>query len=197
MNKNKTVEGFIEQHPKWEKELKHLRNLVKQTQLEESIKWGQPTYSLKNKNVFSIGAFKEHFGIWFFNGALLYDPKNHLMNAQKGKTKAMRQLRFTSMEEIDDAVVVDFIHQAIENQKAGKEVNIDLKREAKIPPLMKEAFSEDGVLKKQFNELTPGRQREYAEYIATAKQESTKKRRLQKIIPMIKSSMGLNDKYQK
>jgi uncharacterized protein YdeI (YjbR/CyaY-like superfamily) len=52
-------------------------------------------------------------------------------------------------------------------------------------------------LKAQFDKLTPGRQREYAEYISTAKQEATKKRRLQKITPMIEKGIGLNDKYQK
>jgi len=193
----KTVDEFISKSQKWEQELTHLRNLISQTELEETIKWGQPTYTIKNKNVLAIGAFKDHFGIWFFNGALLNDPNGHLHNAQEGKTKALRQLQFSSFEEIDDKVIKDFIRQAIANQKAGKEVKIDINREADIPPRLNEAFLKDEHLKSNFDELTPGRQREYAEFIATAKQDATKKRRLEKIIPMIKKSVGLNDKYQK
>lgn len=45
--------------------------------------------------------------------------------------------------------------------------------------------------------LTPGRQREYAEYIASAKRADTKQTRLDKIMPMIVAGIGLNDKYQR
>jgi uncharacterized protein YdeI (YjbR/CyaY-like superfamily) len=109
----------------------------------------------------------------------------------------MRQLRFESFSDIDGRVVKDFLGQAITNQKAGKEVKINPKRAVNIPPLLDEAFTQDGDLKSYFDELTPGRQREYAQYIAEAKQNATKKRRLDKIMPMIKAGAGLNDKYQK
>lgn len=197
MAKPRSVQEYIARHPDWEKSLHHLHVLISDTELEETIKWGQPTYCLEGKNVVGIGAFKGHFGLWFFNGALLNDPHGHLHNAQEGKTKAMRQLRFTSFEEIDDEIVKDFLRQAIENQKAGKEVVINVNRDANIPPLLDQAFLNDKALKTHFDELTPGRQREYAQYIAEAKQDATKQRRLEKIIPMIKKGIGLNDKYQK
>jgi uncharacterized protein YdeI (YjbR/CyaY-like superfamily) len=44
--------------------------------------------------------------------------------------------------------------------------------------------------------LTPGKQREYAEYITEAKKDETKLKRIEKIIPMIKAGIGLNDKYK-
>lgn len=195
MGQKITIEDYLSKHSKWEEELTHLRSLVTETELEETIKWGQPTYTLKGKNVLAIGAFKGHFGIWFFKGALLADPDGHLINAQKGKTKAMRHLKFSSYDEMDDAVINKFIYQAIENQKAGKEVQIDVNRKADIPSILEEVFLKDDDLKSCFDQLTPGRQREYAEYLATAKQDSTKLRRLEKILPMIRQGIGLNDKY--
>lgn len=197
MAKPKSVDEYIARHKKWQKSLNYLKDLISDTELSETIKWGQPTYTLNGRNVLAIGAFKEHYGIWFFNGALLNDPHNYLHNAQEGKTKAMRQLRFSSFKEIDDDIVIDFVYQAIKNQKAGKEVKINPTREADIPPFLEESFSKDNELKSKFDELTPGRQREYSEYISTAKQDATKQRRLDKIIPMIKKGVGLNDKYQK
>lgn len=193
----KTADDFFTSLSQWNKELAHLRSLISNTELKETVKWGMPVYTINGKNVVGLGGFKHHFGIWFFNGALLNDPNGHLHNAQEGKTKAMCQLRFSSFEEINNEIVLDFLKQAIDNQKAGKEVQINLNKEADIPPLLEKAFSEDGELKSHFEELTPGRQREYAQYIADAKQEATKKRRLEKIIPMIKDGVGLNDKYQK
>ena len=39
-------------------------------------------------------------------------------------------------------------------------------------------------------------QREYADYIESAKREATKITRLEKIIPLIEKGIGLNDKYK-
>ncbi|MCF8272843.1 MAG: YdeI/OmpD-associated family protein [Flavobacteriaceae bacterium] len=48
-----------------------------------------------------------------------------------------------------------------------------------------------------FNEtLTPYKQKEYSEYIATAKRETTIEYRIEKIKPMILKRVGLNDKYK-
>jgi uncharacterized protein YdeI (YjbR/CyaY-like superfamily) len=39
-------------------------------------------------------------------------------------------------------------------------------------------------------------QRDYAEYVAAAKREETKQRRIEKILPMIVTGSGMNDKYR-
>ena len=39
-------------------------------------------------------------------------------------------------------------------------------------------------------------QREYAEYVSAAKRDDTKQKRIDKILPMIASGAGLNDKYR-
>ncbi len=95
MAKIQTVEEYILAYPKWGKELKILQDLFTSYSLEESIKWGSPVYSLEGKNLFGLGAFKNHFGIWFFQGGLLQKNTSLLNNAQEGKTKAMRQIKFT------------------------------------------------------------------------------------------------------
>lgn len=55
---------------------------------------GVRLYILNGKNVIGLGAFKNHFAIWFFNGVFLKDEKQLLTNAQEGKTKALRQMHF-------------------------------------------------------------------------------------------------------
>ncbi len=47
-----------------------------------------------------------------------------------------------------------------------------------------------------FGLMRKGLQREYADYIASAKRDETKQRRVEKILPMIAKGVGLNDKYR-
>ena len=54
----------------------------------------------------------------------------------------------------------------------------------------------DPDLRSAFEGLTPGKQREYANYIAEAKRDATKESRLEKIVPMIFKGIGLYDKYK-
>lgn len=175
--------------------LKKLRAILLTTELEEKMKWGIPTYCLKNKNVAGIGAFKSYAGIWFFNGVFLKDDAGVLINAQEGKTKGLRQWRFESIDDIDENLLRTYILEAIQNQKDGKEVKPE-KKPLIIPDELKEALASDSHLSETFESLTLSCKREYAEYISEAKRAETKQKRLDKIIPMIMEKVGLNDKYK-
>jgi uncharacterized protein YdeI (YjbR/CyaY-like superfamily) len=197
MQSQTTVEDFLAKQVRWKEALIKFREILLNTELDESIKWGSPVYHLGGKNVLGIGAFKSYVGLWFFQGALLKDPKKLLVNAQDGKTKAQRQLRFTSEEEINYYLVKAYIDEAIQNQKAGKEIKADTNKLLIIPDELKSALKADMGLKTSFEQFTPGKQREFAEYVMEAKQEVTRLKRLEKVIPMIKDGIGLNDKYRK
>ncbi len=197
MKKVYSVEEYIETNDHFGEELTTLRNIINSTELEETVKWSAPTYCVNGKNVVGLGAFKHHFGIWFFQGVFLKDEHNLLVNAQEGKTKALRQMRFESMADINKDLVLSYVKEAIANQKAGKEIKPQ--RQSKpvvIPAELKEALNNNGDLKTAFEALTPGKQREYCEYIDQAKREATKLSRLDKITPMILQGVGLNDKYK-
>ena len=191
----KTVDEYIVNHPNWEKELKQLREMVNSTTLEETVKWGRPVYTLEGKNVLGIGAFKNHCALWFFQGGLLEKNTALLINAQEGKTKALRQIKFEKGEKLPLDELEKYVAEAIRNQKEGREIKPETDKETKIPIELADAFQKDRALKRAFDDLTPGRQRDYCEYIAEAKRETTKTGRLDKISPMIKAGVGLNDKY--
>lgn len=197
MKKVSSVEEYIEVHSKWRDALTLLRGIINSTELEETLKWSAPVYSLNGKNVLGLGAFKNHFGLWFFNGVFLKDDKKLLVNAQE-KTKAMRQMRFETVDEIDKQAVLDYVTEAIENQKLGKEIKPQktTKKVITIPDELLQVLKKNAELKISFETLSPYKQKEYCEYIATAKREATKQNRLEKIIPMILQGVGLNDKYK-
>ncbi len=195
---SKQVDAYIEKHDKHRSALAELRELIREYPFEETVKWGMPTYVYRGRNLLGIGAFKNHLGLWFFQGALLKDPKGLLRNAQEGKTKAMRQVTFTADEEIPREDLAQLIEQTLENQDKGLYVKLERKSAAiAIPSELAEAFLSDPDLKVHFEELSPGKRREYAEYIGSAKREDTRMSRLSKAIPMIKAGQGLHDKYKK
>ena len=196
MKKVYSVEEYIEINDHFGEALTMLRDIINKTELNESVKWSAPVYDLNGKNVVGLGAFKSHFGIWFFNGVFLKDEQNRLVNAQE-KTKALRQMRFKSLEDIDKNIVLEYIKEAIANQKLGKEIKPERKKkEVIIPTELQSAFNEDSGFLVAFKALTPGKQREYCDHIESAKRDATKQSRIDKIKPMIIEGIGLHDKYK-
>lgn len=195
MEPGKKVEQYINKHAEWKRELTMLRNIVLSTEMQETVKWGIPTYTINGKNVAGLGAFKSYCGIWFFQGVFLQDKHKLLVNAQEERTKAMRQMRFNSIEEIDEQIVKSYLREAIENQKQGKAIKPE-RKPLVIPEELKEVLSQDAGLSEAFDELHLSKRRDYAEYISEAKRAETKQKRLEKIKPMILEGIGLNDKYK-
>ncbi|MXY50834.1 MAG: hypothetical protein F4Y38_16260 [Gemmatimonadetes bacterium] len=196
MQRFKSVEDYLDGHVEWRSLLGRLRAIMNECEVEETVKWGQPCYTHEGKNVAGIGAFKEFVSVWFFQGALLRDEQGVLVNAQEGRTRAMRQWRFQAVEEIDEPQLRAYVAESINNQRQGKAIKAERKKPVEIPDELAGALAVDRDAGERFNALTPGKQREYTEYISQAKRAETRARRLEKILPMIRASHGLNDKYK-
>ena len=180
----------------WPNEVQRLLEIIRKTGLEETIKWGEKSFTYKGRNVVGCIGFKNHFVLWFFNGVFLSDPYKVLQNAQEGKTKAMRQWRFQSADEIDEVKILEYIHEAIQNEEEGKVWKPEKSTEMEVPALFQEKLEMDPKLNSSFKSLSSSKQKEYLEYLITAKREATQISRMEKIIPMILEGKGLNDKYR-
>jgi uncharacterized protein YdeI (YjbR/CyaY-like superfamily) len=195
--KTNKIEEYLASNKKWSEGLQILRDTILATSLTETIKWGTPVYSFQGNNILGIGAFKSYFGIWFFQGALLTDKRKVLVNAQEGKTSALRQMRFTSTEEINPELIKDYIFESIQNHKEGKEIKPTRNKPLVIPKVLKDKFDVDKKTESCFKKLSLTKKREFVDYLNEAKRETTKQNRLSKIIPMIYEGIGLHDKYKK
>lgn len=180
----------------WTEELDRLASIINKLPLEKVTKWGADVYTYNGKNVMSYGGFKNHFVLWFFNGVFMTDSHNVLVNAQEGKTKSARQWRFTSINEIDEKLIIAYINEAIEIEKKGLKIQPERFIAIPVAEELEKEFKTNKTLKVAFEKLTPGKQKEYSVYINEAKQEATKLKRVEKIKPMILQGMGLNDKYK-
>lgn len=195
----KTAEEYIAENPQWQPALDLLRNLFLETGMDESIKWGIPVYCVNGKNVAGLAAFKGYVGIWFYQGALIADTAGKLINAQEGVTRALRQWRFKSTEEVaeEKSIIKQYTFVAIENARKGRAVKAEKNKPLDLTDEMTDALDSDLKLKEAFEGLTLSRKREFAEHVATAKRAETRAARLAKIIPIIMRGEGLHDKYKK
>jgi uncharacterized protein YdeI (YjbR/CyaY-like superfamily) len=181
----------------WQKELMALRAIVADTELEETIKWGQPCYTLNGKNVLVISCLNDAAVLGFFKGALLSDRKKVLVAPGKNSRFA-RQFRFESLGEIEDlaSTIATYVDEAIRLEREGKEVENLAKNETIIPELAA-VFEKDEPFENAFNALTPGRQRGYLIHFEQAKQPKTRFARIEKWREAILKGEGMHDAYRK
>ena len=131
-----------------------------------------------------------------FNGVFLKDKQKKLINAQDGVTKALRQWRFSSVDEIEPELMKAYIDEAINNQQAGKTIKPVKNKPLILPELLADVLQEKSKLKGCYQQFSLSKQREFADYLTQAKKEETKIRRLVMIEELILAKIGLNDKYK-
>ena len=180
--------------PNWQAKIRALRTIVLECGLTEELKWGCPFYTHQKSNIVLIHGFRDYCALLFMQGALLKDPKNILVQQTKNVQSA-RQIRFGSIKDIlkDKATIKAYIKEAIKNNKAGLKVELKETSEYEMPVEFQTAISEMTELKSAFYKLTPGRQRAYLLHFSSAKQSKTRMERVEKYIPKILDSKGLDD----
>ncbi len=196
MKRHSTVEAYLESLTTFQSEVTKLREILCSTALTEEVKWGAPAHTHSGKLVAGLAGFKEHFAIWFHQGALLAGEAGVLINAGEGKTKALRQWRMTSAKDIKVRQIKAYVKEAIGHVDEGKTIKPNRSRPVVVPPELQAALDKSGPLAKAYAALTLGKRREYADHIAEAKRPETKDKRIAKIVPMIKAGAGLHDKYR-
>ncbi|MCU0434342.1 MAG: YdeI/OmpD-associated family protein [Bacteroidia bacterium] len=191
---NPKVQFYFEKEKRWRDEIIHLRQIVLETPVTEELKWGCPCYMAEGKNIVLIHCFKTYCALLFFNGALLPDPKNRLVQ-QTPNVQAARQMRFTHLSEIIDreAEIKDFIKKAIQAEKSGEKIVRKKTTDFLLAAEFAARLNTDKVLKKAFETLTPGRQRAYLLHFSSAKQVETRVKRIEKCIPLILQGKGIDD----
>ncbi|TDO09374.1 uncharacterized protein YdeI (YjbR/CyaY-like superfamily) [Bacillus subtilis] len=191
---NPKVDEFLSKATKWKEEYEKLRNICLDFELTEEFKWKHPCYTFNSKNIVLIHGFKEYCALLFHKGALIKDDHGILIQ-QTENVQAARQIRFTHVQEIVEmeTILKAYIHEAIEVEKAGLEVDFKKDTEYKIPEELQNKFDQIPALKAAFEALTPGRQRAYILYFSQAKQSKTRESRIEKYMEKILNGKGLKD----
>ena len=190
---NVKVDKYMGRQKAWGAEQEKLREILLSFPLTEELKWGQPCYTVGDKNVVLIGCFKEYCSLLFVKGALLTDVERLLKT--HGQTQAGRTLRFTSMEQIVsmEATVRRYVAEAIAVEQAGMKVVLKAHEEYVVPEELQRKLDAEPEFQRAFAALTPGRQRGYFYHIAGAKQAKTREARVEACVERIMAGKGLLD----
>ncbi|OEK91438.1 hypothetical protein AST07_08530 [Staphylococcus saprophyticus] len=191
---NIKVNAFIDRLKQWQEEFKILREIINETELTEDYKWMHPCYTLDDKNVVIIQDFKHYCALLFEKGAIMEDPYQSLIQQTKN-VQAARQLRFESLDEVNQRrdEIKWYVEEAIRIEKSGKKVPMKKTEDYDMPEELQAKLDAMPELKKAFNNLTPGRQRQYMYHIGQAKRAATRENRVEKYIDYILDGKGMND----
>ena len=187
------VDSYIHASDQWPDEIAALRPLLLATGLDESIKWGKPCYALGDANIVIVQEFSDHLALMFFKGILLEDPAG-VLEDQGPNSHAAKRMTFNSVEDVQRRadVVTAYVSEAIAIEEAG--TPLPPRPEEEMADELQERLAGDPELSAAFDDLTPGRQREYNLHVSGAKQPSTRERRIDKIVPRIFDGKGLRDR---
>ena len=88
------------------------------------------------------------------------------------------------------------MREAILIEKEGLAIQKENSSRIAFPEILTEQLQNNVELYAPFDALAAYKQKEYIEFITSAKRSETQLNRLKKIIPMIESGKGLNDRYR-
>ena len=178
----------------WTQELMFLRNLCLESGLTETIKWGMPVYTHKDKNAIILGAFKEFSTIGFFKGSLLNDPQN-ILQVSGENTQDSRIIKIKHLSELTsiEGWIRVFIQDAIAIEEQGLKPPKMEKKDLVLPEELHTYLDQNPEVSSAFYALTPGRQRSWVIFISGAKQSSTRESRDLKAVPKILEGKGMHD----
>lgn len=194
-NASVEIDKYIEALPTWSKKIcQKLRNIALQadTGIIEDWKWG-PNYYCEGM-ICGIAAHQKFVNFVFFQGALLKDKKKILKNHEG--TLHNRHIRYTDINQVDEEILLMYLFEAVDNNKAGKKLLAAKDKTVVIPIDVKKAFKINGVLI-NFEGLNFGRRKDYMFWINSAKREETRTKRINLAIEMIRKNQGVMDKYIK
>ena len=147
-----------------------------------------------------FAAFKRHFALFFWKGAIMKDS-NVLMG--KNTKGSMGNLgRVESMEDLPkDSVLARWIKEAKKLNDDGIKINKKEKpkherKEYKMPAYFQRELNKNKKAKQVFEGFPSSHKREYLEWIIEAKTEGTRNKRMATAIEWITEGKSRNWKYQ-
>lgn len=157
--------------------------------VEEAIKWSHPTYSKGGKLILGTSAFKEHASVHFWRGQELGLAREGRVMGQLGKLTSVDDLPADLDAIIARAAEVSDAPPPRKPKSAAKPM-------PEVHPDFTAALENSPAAKTTFEALAPSHRREYLEWIAEAKQDATRQKRIAMAIEWLSEGKRRNWKYE-
>lgn len=200
--RDKRLDEYIMDSPEFAQPiLKHIRELMHETcpDIEETMKWSHPHFDYHGI-MSSMATFKAHMSFGFWKGSLipgLIGDKAGNAHGQFGRVTTLKDLP-------SKAVLQRYIKQAMKLNEAGISPPKAIKTAAKkssaapqLPPVLVAALNANRKALDSFDAFGPSQRKEYIAWIAEAKSDTTRDRRLEQAMAWIAEGKSRNWKYQK
>jgi len=179
--------------------MNHIRNVVHDAcpDVEEVLKWGMPNFLYKGI-MCNMAAFKGHCAFGFWKRKLIFNGEQ--ANASE---KAMGNFgRITKISDLPSKkILMNYVKKAMELNKEGVERPPARKAKKKIdltvPPYLANFLKKNKKALAAFEKFSPTNKREYVMWIAEAKTDETRKKRLETAVEWMSESKVRNWKYKK
>ena len=176
--------------------LAHLRETVHRAcpEVAETTKWGMPYFDYRG-TLCSMASFKGHCAFGFWKGALV-------MGDSPAAEEAMGHFgRIASLDDLPpEEEIAALVRRAMElNERGVKAPRTKTAARADVAPpdeLLRALQEAEGALAR-WDAFPPGRRREYAEWIAEAKTDATRQRRIATAVEWIGEGKSRNWKYER
>ena len=175
--------------------LQHVRERVHAAapEAEETLKWSTPTFTIDGKILLGMAAFKAHAALNFWRGQEL--------RGDEAKADAMGQFgRLTSVDDLPSDKELDaLIREGAELAKtapAPRRVKHEPKPSAEIHPEFAEALKANPKAQETLEGFSPSARREYVDWIADAKQDKTRSKRIADAIEWLSEGKKRHWKYE-
>ena len=177
--------------------LVHVREAVHAAcpEVEETLKWGMPSFTWRGKILCGMAAFKQHMTLWFWEGrSLVGDGKEGEAMGQFG--------RITKKSELPGKrELAGYVKQAmarVETKAAQPpKKKAPPKAELPVPDDLTAALRRNAKARATFEGFAPGYRRDYIEWIVEAKREDTRQRRVAQTVEWLAEGKSRNWKYMK
>jgi uncharacterized protein YdeI (YjbR/CyaY-like superfamily) len=197
--------------------LEHLRAVVHATcpQVEETIKWGMPSFVYGGKILCGMGAFKQHATFGFWQGASVVGALPERSREAMGQfgrltrvgdlpgKRELSKLLKQAMALIDARGKKTTGKPAANKTPAGRTATSDVpasKTRAPKPPVvipddLAAAFKKNAKARATYAAFPVSQQREYVEWIESAKREQTRSGRVAQAVEWMAEGKIRNWKY--
>lgn len=195
MNREPRIDAYIAKAAPFARPiLEKVRERVHATapEAEEAIKWGAPGFTVEGKILLMMAAFKQHAALNFWRGQEIGDgtPKAGAMG-QFGRLASVDDL--PSDAELD-ALILEAA-QLARTAPAPRKVKHEPKPPADLHPEFAAALKSNPKAKQVLDGFPPSAQRDYLEWIAEAKQDATRTKRIATAIEWLGEGKRRHWKY--
>ncbi len=199
--KLKAIDDYIDRSADFAKPiLNHLRKLVHQAcpDVQEKMKWSFPHFDYKNEMMCSMASFKEHCAFSFWKAILMKDPQ--LVENARSEVSMGHLGRISSKKDLPpDKIIIGWIRDAMQLNELGIKLparsKTGEKKELVVPDYFINALAKNKQAKQAFENYGYSHKKEYVEWIAEAKTEATRDKRMATAIEWLAEGKSRHWKY--